>query len=136
MRISTLLFAATFVCAAVPAGAAELYSYDASVPLKPVLGAVRVVAKGVVAQDVRFTSTTGDVVTGEIIRGKVSKSRPGILFVHWLGEPKTTNHTEFEPDAIALARKGAVSLLVDTMWSRPDWFDTVGKDAAQDGPLV
>ena len=122
--------------AAPPVRTSERYAYDASAPLSPVFGTQRVLATGVVARDVRFTSTTGDVVTGEIIQGKVSKSRPGILFVHWLGEPKTTNHTEFEPDAIALARHGAVSFLIDAMWSKDGWFDTVGKDAAKDGPLV
>ncbi len=136
MRVSTLLIAAMFACAALPARAGDLYAYDASAPLNPVFGKERVVAKGVVAQDVHFTSTTGHVVTGEIVHGKAAKSRPAILFVHWLGEPKTTNHTEFEPDAIALARHGAVSLLIDTMWAKDDWFDTVGKDASADGPLV
>jgi len=48
---------------------------------------------------------------------------PGILFVHWYEPPKpTSNRTEFLPDAIELAKGGAVSLLVDTMWSDPDWF--------------
>ena len=47
---------------------------------------------------------------------------PGILWVHWLGEPATTNKTEFLAEARVLARRGATSLLVDAMWSRPDWF--------------
>jgi hypothetical protein len=43
---------------------------------------------------------------------------PGILFVHWLGDAATTNRTEFMDDALALARAGSASLLVDALWSR------------------
>ena len=40
-----------------------------------------------------------------------------MLFVHWLGDAATTNHTEFEADAVALAKRGAVCVLLDAMWS-------------------
>ncbi|MEI9887173.1 MAG: hypothetical protein WDN08_18360 [Rhizomicrobium sp.] len=136
MIVRSTLFAAALWCAAAPAGAADLYAYDAAVPMAPVLGAVRTLEKGVVAQDVSFTAPNGHKVSGEIIRGTGKGSHPGLLFVHWLGEPATTNHTEFEPDAIALARKGAVSLLIDTMWAAPGWFESVGPDAAKDGKLA
>lgn len=51
-----------------------------------------------------------------------SASMPAVLWVHWLGEPATTNHTEFLTDAQQLARRGVVSLLVDMPWAQPDWF--------------
>jgi len=132
----SLAILTVLLCAALPARAADLYSYDASVPMAPVLGAVRTLETGVTAQDVSFTSPNGHTVTGEIIRGPKKGQHPGLLFVHWLGEPETTNHKEFEPDAVALARHGAVSVLIDAMWAAKDWFDTVGADAAKDGPLV
>ncbi len=47
----------------------------------------------------------------------------GILYVHWLGTPATTNRTEFLNEAVALAGSGVVSLLVDTMWARPKWYE-------------
>lgn len=68
----------------------------------------------------------------EVVQGKGPGPHPGVLFVHWLGEPQTTNHTEFERDARALAEAGVTSVLVDAMWSRPRWFGTVGKDATAD----
>jgi len=46
----------------------------------------------------------------------------GILWVHWLGEPATSNRTQYLDEAVALAAKGTVSLLVDGMWSDPDWY--------------
>lgn len=56
---------------------------------------------------------------------------PAVLFVHWLDPESTSNgRTQFLPDALALARKGVASLLVDTPWSDPGWF--LARDPAQD----
>jgi hypothetical protein len=46
----------------------------------------------------------------------------GTLWVHWLGEPATTNRTQYLGEAVALAERGTVSLLVDAMWAAPDWY--------------
>jgi len=51
-----------------------------------------------------------------------AKSAPAVLWVHWLGEIATTNHTEFQGDAQALAQRGVVSLLIDMPWSEKEWF--------------
>ena len=99
---------------------------------KPNLGPATAVAAGVTSRPVTFTSPSGQSVTGEIISGTGRGRHPGVLFVHWLGDPKTTNHTEFEADAVALAKRGATSVLVDTMWARKDWFDKVGTSAEAD----
>jgi alpha/beta superfamily hydrolase len=118
---------------AVPAArpAPPAYAYDASRPVAATFGAARSV-RGVVTRSFSFKSPTGNMVTGVVIAGKATRRQPGILFVHWLGDPKTTNHTEFIPDAVALARRGATSILVDAMWSRRGWFRGVGKDAERD----
>ena len=55
------------------------------------------------------------------------RTAPAVLWVHWLGEAATTNHTEFMGDAQALAKRGVVSLLVDMPWSQPKWFTDVRK---------
>jgi dienelactone hydrolase len=47
---------------------------------------------------------------------------PAVLWVHWLGEPVTTNRTEFLDEATALAARGVVSVLVDAMWAKPRWY--------------
>jgi predicted esterase len=47
---------------------------------------------------------------------------PAVLWVHWLGEAATTNHTEFMSDAQTLAKRGVVSMLVDMPWSQAKWF--------------
>ncbi len=103
-----------------------------SVALRLDIGPAHRLGRGVHAEDVVFDAPSGAKVTGELVRGLGKGPHPGVLFVHWLGDPKTTNHTEFEPDAVALARKGVTSLMVDTAWARPGWFDTVGKSADAD----
>jgi dienelactone hydrolase len=129
---SIVLAFALFAAGAAPAAEPPAFAYQSSAPLEAVYGPTRTVEKGVSARSVSFRSE-GRRVTGEIISGAAAGSRPGVLFVHWLGEPKTTNHTEFEKDAIALARRGATSLLIDTMWSEGEaWFDKVGISAEAD----
>lgn len=71
-------------------------------------------------------------VNGELVRGEGSGPHPGVLFVHWLGDPATTNHTEFEADASALAKLGVTSLLIDAPWSRKDWFASLGASPDDD----
>jgi pimeloyl-ACP methyl ester carboxylesterase len=56
---------------------------------------------------------------------------PAVLFVHWLETShSTSNGSQFLDEAIALAGKGACSLLVSTMWAGPDWFKQ--RDPAKD----
>jgi dienelactone hydrolase len=54
-----------------------------------------------------------------------------ILYVHWYdpSEP-TSNRSQFLNEAKTLAKRGVCSLLVDTMWSQPDYFP--GRDPAKD----
>ena len=59
----------------------------------------------------------------------MAPARPGryaaVLFAHWYGDPvQCSNRFEFLSEAVHLARRGVVSLLVDTLWSDPKWFDT------------
>jgi pimeloyl-ACP methyl ester carboxylesterase len=48
-----------------------------------------------------------------------------VLWIHWLGDPETTNRSQFLNEAVKLASQGVASVLVDAMWSTaidPDWF--------------
>lgn len=92
------------------------------------------VATSSVANRVRrslVTFRSGDrTLTAEIVAPAQGGSGPGVLFVHWLGDNATTNHKEFEPDAVTLAETGVTSVLLDAMWStvvngKRDWFSTV-----------
>ncbi len=104
------------------------FSYNHSAPLD-----VRVIRTWRDAsasyQELTFASPVRGRVHAEIVAGaRNGLSRgPGILFVHWLGDPKTTNLTEFAADARALAARGVTSLLVDAQWAQRGWFEKVRK---------
>lgn len=73
---------------------------------------------------VAFVLAAALATSGLIVPGQGTGPHPGVLFVHWLGDDAaTTNHTEFEADAQALAKRGVTSYLIDAPWSQPHWFD-------------
>jgi fermentation-respiration switch protein FrsA (DUF1100 family) len=131
-----LLIAAGILAALMAdAAAAQAPTFDYQPPkqLTVKYGEANEIEPGVKSRSVQFPSPTHHTVIGELITGDGGSSHPGILFVHWLGNPKTTNHTQFEPDAIALAKRGVTSLLVDTMWAGgEDWFNKMGKSVDND----
>ncbi|HEX4665605.1 MAG TPA: dienelactone hydrolase family protein [Chthoniobacterales bacterium] len=80
---------------------------------------------GIQFREITYANTDGTRNAATIVSPTaVTEPRPGILFVHWYGPPApTSNRTEFSPDAVELAKGGALSLLIDTQWSRPEYFD-------------
>jgi dienelactone hydrolase len=76
----------------------------------------------VTVRDITFSpGSRGREVKAYLVIPSGSGSFAGILWVHWLGEEKS-NRTQFLNEAVDLAPRGAVSLLVDAMWSTPEWF--------------
>src|ERR1041385_9141986 len=59
----------------------------------------------------------------EMICPEHSGSHAAILYVHWY-EPESpdSNRSQFEEEAKEMAHAGAVCLLVETLWSDPDFF--------------
>ena len=101
---------------------AALFRYDAAAGLR--VEEVGVERQGTVsAHDIRFTPVAGQPpVKAYLVVPEGQGPFAGILWVHWLGEPASTNRTEFLKEAVGLAPKGVISLLVDAMWSAPDWY--------------
>jgi cephalosporin-C deacetylase-like acetyl esterase len=99
------------------------FAYDTNAPLHAVYS-VATKQSDVVVRDVTFVSPTGHKIVGALVAPAGSERSPGVLFVHWLGDPSTTNHTEFSQDQIALAKRGITSLAIDAMWAQPKWFDS------------
>ncbi len=71
---------------------------------------------------ISFPSTghTADALLWQPARG--TGAHGAVLFVHWLGEPQTSNPSEFARDAAALAQRGVTSLSIQEPWSQPSWF--------------
>lgn len=80
---------------------------------------------GAVITDLTYRTLTGTRRAAYLVTPSKpgAGTHPAILFVHWYEPPNpTSSRKEFLPDAVALAQDGAIALLVDTMWSNPDWF--------------
>jgi dienelactone hydrolase len=75
----------------------------------------------VTMRDITFSPGPGRETKAYLVVPKGNGPFAGILWVHWLGEEKS-NRTQFLDEAVELAPKGTVSLLVDAMWSAPEWF--------------
>jgi dienelactone hydrolase len=138
----------TLLGAAVSAGAADdgtpdpafqsqaaLFSYDtgAAFDLKEHGVETR---EGVTVRDVSFIAAPQQPpVKAYLVVPQGKGPFAGVLWVHWLGEPETTNRTQYLKEAIALAPRGAVSLLVDAMWSAPKWYEERVPDTHYDTSL-
>lgn len=120
------LAAAVFTFSGFAAQAAPLppsaFAYDSAAPVDLRVNSTHV-SYGVRVSDVTFASAGGRRVHGELTVPAGSGTHASVLFVHWLGDPETTNLTEFRNDAMQLAKRGVVSLAVDTMWAQPEWFE-------------
>jgi predicted esterase len=103
----------------------ELFAYDARADLGVQVAGTKASGPAVV-KDITFAPRP-DHPAERVAAYIVAPARPAaslaaILWVHWLGEPATTNRTQFLDEATALAGRGVVSVLVDTMWAKPRWY--------------
>ena len=101
---------------------ADAFSYNASAPFG--LKIIHQVHEGsLTIEDITFASPKGGQIKAQLILPRQRMNRGGVLFVHWLGDPKTTNLTEFHRDALTVAQRGNVALLIDAMWAAPGWYE-------------
>jgi dienelactone hydrolase len=103
---------------------AKLFDYDRSAALD-VRETARRDENGALVRDITYATLTGGTNAATLVTPLApgTAPAPSILFVHWYGPPApTSNRTQFIPDAIALARQGVTSLLIDTPWSVPEYF--------------
>ena len=126
--LGVLLFAAAPVRAdtAVPDSFAEraaLFAYDTHADLAIQERGVEQ-RDGVAIHDLSFIAEPGakQRINAYLVVPPGKGAHAGVLWVHWLGEPKTSNRTQYLDEAVALAAQGVESLLVDAMWSDPDWY--------------
>lgn len=104
----------------------EFFEYDSTPTVDTEILTTEVLSEsGVCIQDITFASPVDGRVTAFLIqppedpeRSEVSGTPPhaGIVFLHWgMG-----NRTEFIHEASIYARAGAVSILLDAPWARPE----------------
>jgi dienelactone hydrolase len=122
--LRTLLLLITFACAWSQAAAlplhekpedesARLFAYDSSVgfDLKEVSAKEQ---GGVSVRDIDYAAHTAQRgrIKAYLIRPAGQGPFAAVLFFHWLGRPNG-NRNQFLDEAVALARQGAVSLLIE-----------------------
>lgn len=102
----------------------------AAPPLHVQTAAADVVVKQITYEQLDGTRNAATLVAPADGRGSHTP-HPAILFLHWYEPPKVnSNRTEFLPEAIELAARGTVSLLIDTPWRQEGWFQN--RDASHD----
>ena len=103
---------------AVQPAAAQDFTFDHQRPFA-------VADRDVSVREITYAGPAGEATEATLVAPAAPGRHPAVLFVHWYGpEHTTSNRTQYVPDALALARHGIVSLLVDTPWSEPSWFPT------------
>ena len=100
------------------------FEYDAGVSLNVKQLSTRV-QNGVAIQDVTYGGSSGDTVPAYLVIPPGSGKFAAIIWAHWLmpGAANSNRH-EFLEEAIALAPKGVVSLLIDSPQRRPGFKPT------------
>jgi dienelactone hydrolase len=129
MRRTTFAATAALLAFALRLHAEDLFAYDAKADLG--LMTIGTEMRGEIAvQDIRFTAVPGSSTETKayLVLPRGDGPFAGALWVHWLGEPATTNRAEFLEEAVGLASRGLVSLLVEGMWSEPKWYESRNPD--------
>ncbi|MBA3882061.1 MAG: dienelactone hydrolase family protein [Chthoniobacterales bacterium] len=122
MHLSRWLVWALLGAAGIIRAAEPSFEYDKTVPSDIQQTAQR--DDAVALRDISYALGDGrNAATIVESKSPTTEPRAAILFVHWYGPPApTSNRTQFIPDAVELAKNGAISLLIDTPWSRPGYF--------------
>jgi len=95
-----------------------MFAYDSSRPLE-------LRTADVALRNIAYAGADGAPAEATVVAPSGPGRHPGVLFVHWYEEAaQNADRTQFLPDALALARRGVASLLIDTPWSEPKWFAT------------
>ena len=109
----------------------EMKNYDRNLPFL-----FRLIGKrcedGIESQLMATSSPFGYRYMAELICSEGQSPSAAILYLHWY-EPEApdSNRGQFEAEASEMAKRGAACLLIETMWSDPDFFS---KRTQEDDP--
>ncbi len=77
----------------------------------------------VTIRDITFEGVPGkDRVEAYLVIPDGDGPFAGILWGHWLGH-HTSDRNQYLEEAVDLAAKGVVSLLINAMWAEPHWYE-------------
>jgi dienelactone hydrolase len=118
MRLMLILALLPALCAADE----KLFEYDRKIPIaRQQIGMLQ--RWDVPVFDYSYANLTGGRIAAYLVPSTQKGKSAAVLFVHWYEpESKDSNRTQFLDQAVELAKAGATSLLIETMWSEPTWF--------------
>ena len=98
-----------------PGDPARFFGYDRDAPLDFRVSGEEAV-EGAIVQDVSYLSARNGRVPAYLVRPAGDGPFAGIVYMHW-GQG---DRTEFLSEAVLLAKRGAISLMIDAPYHRPD----------------
>ena len=107
------------------------FEYAPNLPLE-IQVAGRTVREGMAVEDFSFLAPTGRRVNAYLVSPPGKGPCAAVLYLHWLGDPATSNRTEFLSEALAFAKEGVVCLLIDGLWFDEKAFPWTGRDGIHD----
>ena len=118
----SLLASVLAVCAPVAAqtlaaaDASKVFAYDATKPLNLTIGRSETPATGGTVFEVSYDSPKGGRVPGYLVVPSGKEPFAGIVYMHW-GQG---NKGEFLSEAVDMAQCGAIGIMIDAPYWRPD----------------
>ena len=98
------------------ADASNIFGYDATKPLNLTTGKPETPTTGVTAFEISYDSPKGGRVPGYLVVPSEKGPFPAIVYMHW-GQG---NKGEFLSEAVERARSGAIGIMIDAPYWRPD----------------
>jgi dienelactone hydrolase len=98
------------------ADASRVFGYDATKPLNLTIGRSETPATGVTVLEVSYDSPKGGRVPGYLVVPSRKKPFAGVVYMHW-GQG---NKGEFLSEAVDMAQCGAIGIMIDAPYWRPD----------------
>jgi dienelactone hydrolase len=92
----------------------------------------RTVRDGAGVVDFSFLAPAGRRVNAYLVSPPGKGLYPAVLYLHWLGDPATSNRNEFLSEALAFAKEGVICLLIDGLWFDEMAFPWTGRDGIHD----
>ena len=99
-----------------------LFDYDKTIDLN--LKDIGVEKRGTITvRDISFVGIPGkDPTKAYLVVPEGPGPFAGILWGHWLGH-HTSDRSQYLDEAVQLASRGVVSILINTMWAEPAWYE-------------
>ena len=82
----------------------------------------------VIVRSITFRGAAGgSPISAYLVEPQGDGPFAGVLWGHWLGH-HTSNKDQYLEEAISMAPRGVVSLLIDTVWADPAWYPSRDPD--------